>query len=162
MNAHDILSYGQRDVLAEFADLPSTQWGILVNTRWTVKDVLAHLLSFEVMLEEVLTSVDIPDADHPTLDDRNRDRAGFNDRQVDTRKSQTPDDLLRDMKATHQRVLALVDLLGPEKIREVGTIPWYGPEYSLDDYIVYSNYAHIREHVGQVKLALQRASEKIK
>ena len=38
----------------------------------------------------------------------------------------------------------------PETFRANGSIPWYGAEYCLDDYIVYTNYAHKREHCGQI------------
>jgi hypothetical protein len=37
-----------------------------------------------------------------------------------------------------------------EKIREAGTMPWYGNEYALDDYLVYSFYGHKREHCAQI------------
>jgi hypothetical protein len=33
-----------------------------------------------------------------------------------------------------------------------GTLPWYGPEYALDDFIVYSYYGHKREHSAQINV----------
>ena len=36
------------------------------------------------------------------------------------------------------------------QFRENGTLPWYGAEYSLDDFIVYTYYGHKREHAAQI------------
>jgi hypothetical protein len=35
-------------------------------------------------------------------------------------------------------------------LRQPGTLPWYGPEYALDDFLVYSFYGHKREHTAQI------------
>ncbi len=156
MNAPDILSYGHRDLLATFEKISDQQWSVGVNTTWTVRDVLAHMASYETLLEDALKFV-AGQSPTPMLDDMGRDQAGFNDRQVAARKDKSSAELLDELRRGHEHVLALVNTFGPEKLRQVGTIPWYGKEYSLDDFIVYANYAHIREHVGQVKLALQRA-----
>ena len=47
--------------------------------------------------------------------------------------------------------------IAPEVWREVGTIPWYGPEYSLDDLVVYQMYGHKREHDPQLGAVLERS-----
>ena len=39
-----------------------------------------------------------------------------------------------------------------ETLRQVGTLPWYGAEYALDDYLVYAFYGHKREHSGQISV----------
>ncbi len=31
-----------------------------------------------------------------------------------------------------------------------GPLPWYGPEYDLDDFIAYTFYGHKREHSAQI------------
>jgi hypothetical protein len=46
--------------------------------------------------------------------------------------------------------------IAPEVWREVGTIPWYGAEYSLDDLVVYQQYGHKREHDPQLSAVLER------
>ena len=47
-------------------------------------------------------------------------------------------------------MIELAARVPPEKCPEYGTIPWYGPEYCLDDFIFYTNYAQKREHSPQV------------
>jgi hypothetical protein len=54
--------------------------------------------------------------------------------------------------------MALADELGAERLRQPGTMPWYGPDYLLDDLIVHANYAHKREHCGEVRQFLLRST----
>ena len=67
------------------------------------------------------------------------------------RKGRAPQQILDEYTSAHERTVALAKELGADRLREVGTIPWYGPKYSIDDFIVYANYAHKREHLGQLK-----------
>jgi hypothetical protein len=46
--------------------------------------------------------------------------------------------------------------IAPEVWQEVGTIPWYGAEYSLDDLVVYQQYGHKREHDPQLSAVIER------
>jgi hypothetical protein len=80
-----------------------------------------------------------------------RGRAWFGDTQVLARKGRAPQQILDEYTSAHERTVALAKELGADRLREVGTIPWYGPKYSIDDFIVYANYAHKREHLGQLK-----------
>ena len=55
----------------------------------------------------------------------------------------------------HERVMRRAAAIAPETWREVGTIPWYGPQYSLDDLVVYQMYGHKREHDPQLGAVLE-------
>ncbi len=156
MNARDILEYGHRDVLQAFEGLTPDEWTrVGVTTRWTPKDLIAHLASFELFLEDALKSV-LGETPTPTLEAMGRDHAGFNDREVETRRAHAADRSLREYTEAHERVMALIDRLGPARLAETGTIPWYGDHYALDDLIVYANYAHKREHLAQLRMFLSR------
>lgn len=151
MNAQDILSYGHRDVLRAFEGLSVQEWNTVgVTTRWSPKDLLAHLASFELYLEDALKSV-LGISPTPTLEAMGKSPATFNDDQVEPRRSQTVDDTRKEYESAHERVMELLKQFTPEKLREAGTIPWYGSEYSIDDFIVYTNYAHKREHCAEIK-----------
>ena len=39
-----------------------------------------------------------------------------------------------------------------EVLRRPGTLPWYGAQYALDDFIVYQYYGHKREHTAQINV----------
>jgi hypothetical protein len=44
----------------------------------------------------------------------------------------------------------LINRIPAERCRQVGTLPWYGAEYALDDMLVYMYYGHKREHAAQI------------
>lgn len=151
MNAIDVLSYGHADVLRVFDGLPEADWSRTgVTTRWTPRDLLGHLASYERLLEEALREV-LGEGPTPTLDDMRSDPGGFNERQVGGRTGRAPDEVMTEYGDAHERVMDLVARFTPERLRENGTLPWYGPSYSIDDLIVYTNYAHKREHCAQMR-----------
>jgi hypothetical protein len=149
MNASDILKYGHLTVLGALEGLPEPDWepgGVC--GAWSVKNIIAHLASFELVLVDVLGGF-LEARVTPMLE---AFRAGdsFNDEQVELRKSRSVPDTLAEYVAAHERTIALVARIAPEKLREAGTLPWYGREYALDDFIVYSYYGHKREHCAQI------------
>jgi hypothetical protein len=52
--------------------------------------------------------------------------------------------------------MTLVAQIPAETLRATGTIPWYGPEYALDDLITYMYYGHKREHSAQIAVFRDR------
>lgn len=150
MNASDILKYGNATLLKSLEGLPEADW----NTPgacgyWSVRDIVAHLASYEQVLLEVLTSF-LGGGPAPYLERMGADDAGFNDKEVDARKGLSVQATLGEYSAAHARSMALVVRIPPETLRQAGTLPWYGLEYALDDYIVYAFYGHKREHSAQV------------
>jgi len=59
-------------------------------------------------------------------------------------------EVLRELNDTHAQVMSLVAQIPPETLRRTGTLPWYGIDHALDDFIVYTNYGHKREHSAQI------------
>ena len=149
MNALDVLKYGHQhvaDALHGLGDWDSPG----VTSQWSASDVLAHLASYERFLEEALLEVQGRGAG-PTLAAMRNDHRGFNESQVGGRRGQPVETIRREYEEAHARVMAAAESLGPGRLSEVGTIPWYGPGYSLDDLIIYANYAHKREHCAQLR-----------
>jgi uncharacterized protein (TIGR03083 family) len=156
MNAHDILMYGDRTLMSGLDGLPRASWtegGVC--GWWSVKDVLAHLTSFEICHAELMASF-IQPAPTPMLDQFREQRTEFNDVQVEAMKDRSPDDVLHAYRGAHEDLMQAVSQLPASTLAEVGTIPWYGEDYSLDDLLVYSNYGHKREHVAQITLFKDR------
>jgi hypothetical protein len=149
LNAKDILIYGQRTVLQTIDGFPEGEWETPgVCGVWSAKNVISHLASYEMVYRDVLSSF-LGNSSTPTLDEYLKGPE-FNDAQVDMRNGKSPSEALAELNAVHDEVIALIPRIAVEKLREVGTLPWYGKEYSLDDYIVYGNYGHKREHSAQI------------
>jgi len=59
-------------------------------------------------------------------------------------------EVLDEFNDAHAQVMSLAERIRPEVFRQVGTLPWYGMDYSLDDVLVYMYYGHKREHSAQI------------
>lgn len=146
MNAHDILFYGDRTLMASLDRVPEQERmtpGLI--GWWSARDTMAHLAIFEEGLVQLLESFlggPFPEM-LSNMDSRK------NDELVAQRKDKTFDELLQSYKMSRARVLELIKQIPPETLRRTGTIPWYGDEYSLDDFIVYTFYGHAREHAAR-------------
>ena len=66
------------------------------------------------------------------------------------RVDQPPESILAEYTSAHTRVITLAGRLPGSLWAQTGTIPWYGAEYSLDDFIVYQYYGHKREHSAEI------------
>ncbi len=149
MNAIDVLMYGQRTLTTAIARLSPEDWttpGALGT--WTAKDIVGHLGAFEVRFVEILAGfAGVPHEPRLVL----ADPETFNDDQAAVRADWPAETVLAELTDAHARVMDLARGIPEERWREVGTIPWYGPEYSLDDLVVYSMYGHKREHTPQLE-----------
>jgi uncharacterized damage-inducible protein DinB len=152
VNAADILKYGHLDVQKSVENLADSAWEIPeVTTKWSVKDTVGHLAAYELLLRDAFRSV-LGEKPTPYLDKTKIDHAGFNDSEAALRKSKTKEEIWKEYMDANAEVMKLFARFTPEKLREPGTIPWYGADYALDDFIVYANYAHKREHVGSIQI----------
>lgn len=148
MNASDILKYGHltfTGTLAGFPEAAREQSGACGS--WSVKDIVAHIASYELVLTDILNVAIDQNAATPYLSLFGKD---FNDSQVDARKNQNYAETLAEYNAAQARNMTLIAQIPAETLRQVGTIPWYGADYALDDLIVYQYYGHKREHSAQV------------
>ncbi len=151
MEVLDDLLYGQQTLLHEIAQVPEDRFNMPgVCGVWSVNDVIAHLASYEHLLVDVLCGV-IGDADTPTLD-LMMEVGGqvFNDEEVGRRQGHTTAELMDELKSTYAEAHDIARQIPAEVFRKIGTLPWYGAAYSLDDYITYTFYGHKREHSAQI------------
>jgi len=151
MDTQAILMYGHLWVHRHLEGLTDSQWETPgVCGIWSVKDVLAHLASFEWLLAEVFQTF-VDSGPTPVFDEYLKKQGDeFNGEQVALRQQKTPVEVLAEYDQAHERVRSLVRLLSEAQLRQPGTIPWYGNDYSLEDLIVYQYYGHKREHCAQI------------
>ena len=150
MNANDILKYGQLTVLQTLDGFPETELETAGACGfWSVKDIIAHLASYEEVLVDVLSGF-VGRHPTPSLDKFTGLGGQFNDTEVERRKGRTMSEVLDELKDAHAQVMSLAERIRPEVFRQVGTLPWYGMEYALDDVLVYMYYGHKREHSAQI------------
>ena len=157
MNPQDVLKYGHRTVMRTLEAFPRAQWYTPgACGRWSVKDLVAHLGSFELVLAEALENCLSP-GPTPLVDQFAGRDQDFNDEQVDRlRKDWTLEAALEEYLSAHRRVWAAASQIAPEIWEREGVFPWYGAEYDLEDFVVYAFYGHKREHTGQIQVFSDR------
>lgn len=150
MNAVDVLKYGQKTVLDTLKGFPEAEWdrpgacGV-----WSVKDIIAHLASYEHLLVEVLSGF-LEGGPTPYMEKAGTGLQQFNDEEVAARRDQSMGNVLTELNDVHAQAITLAVRIPAETYHQNGTLPWYGPEYDLDDFIVYTFYGHKREHSAQI------------
>ncbi len=164
MNPLDILKYGEATWQASLERIPAAAWerdGVC--GWWSIKHIIAHLASYEVLLEEILSGfTDQPIPAPLTSELGTGGPYAFNDAQVGLRETWSVAEVVREYQTAHQRALAVAQGVPPEIWSQVGTLPWYGADYALDDFIVYSYYGHKREHSAHVDVFADRLKEEKK
>ena len=155
MNHLDILRFGQRDIDGLIDRFDAAGWGAIALGTWTAKDLVGHLGAYELRFAEVL---ELFTDQQPSTALTRLPQSTFNDVQAAIRADWPVDAIVAELRDAHRRVMDLAPLIEPERWREVGTIPWYGPEYALDDLVVYTMYGHKREHAPQLEAVLEHVS----
>jgi hypothetical protein len=156
MNVLDMLKYGDQTLMGAVKDLPEADWEIAEALGyWSVKNIIAHMTSYEIFLEQVLNTFLGADS-IPLLEEMKQYGDGFNDEQVNRRQGYRVEEQLEEYHQAHGRVMELAAQIPAETFPQNGTIPWYGEDYCLDDFIVYTIYAHKREHSGHIDVFRDR------
>ena len=149
MNASEQLEKSNLLVIQVVDDLPETAWDMPgVCGNWSVKEIVAHLASYEHIVVEVLS---IFQKDQPTpsilkfLDQPDQ----FNAAEVAARKYETAQHVLDEYQDTQVEATSLLMQIPGEEVQRRGTIPWYGENACLADFIQ-RVYEHTQEHCAQI------------
>ena len=159
MNSTDVLKYGHSFVMRTIEPLPLTHWDVEgVCGVWSVKDIIGHFAAYEHLLTEVLSPFANITIDNSLMQQMGQlGTGGFNNTQATSRKDHTAEQVLAEYIETYTYNQEQIVPKVPAAIwSQVGAIPWYGTEYSLDDYIVYSFYGHKREHCAEINVFKDR------
>jgi len=148
MHSTDLLFYGHRSLMRGLDGIQPDAWqqdGVC--GVWSVKDVMAHMASYERMLGEVLGTF-LGHLEKPTWEIYQAGN-GANDREVEARLEHNQSQVLEEYEVARNIVDERIQLIPQETMREAGTIPWYGDKFDLEDYVIYVGYGHKREHAAQ-------------
>lgn len=152
MHPVDVLKYGNLTVLRVVEGLPADDWNTAgVCGWWSVREIIAHLASFEhLLIESLEIAGGARDGYGPTLRAWFRDGQAFNDQQVAGRAALSPEETLADYATAQAQTIALAAALPSEAWLQTGFLRAYGPEYDPHDFITYAIYGHKREHAAQI------------
>ena len=128
-------------------------WEAPALGAWTTKDLVGHLGAFEARFADVLATFA---GETPVTDLVRADPGTFNDDQAAIRRDWPVAAVVSELRDAFARGIGVARRIPAETWTRVGSIPWYGPEYALDDLAVYSMYGHKREHAPQIEAVLDR------
>jgi hypothetical protein len=152
MNPRDVLRYGQREIDSVIDRYDASDWERIALGVWTAKDLVGHLGAFEVRFLEIVQQFV---GEEPATNLRDLPGATFNDEAAAARTAWPVERVVAELRDAHAGIMARIDRIPAETWREAGTIPWYGPEYALEDFVVYNQYGHKREHAPQLRAVLE-------
>ena len=149
MNVSEVLQNGNLLVIRALDGLPENEWDIPgACGDWSVKDIVAHLASNEHIIVDVLNT--FQGSELPSSVERWMNaRSAFNASEVEERKYAMAQHVMDEYQNTQVEAASLIMQLPPEKVQQAGTMPWYGTQYSLADFIS-EMYQHIYEHCAQI------------
>lgn len=153
MNLDDVLKYGHATVLSTVDGLTDAQCDVSgVCGIWSVRQIIAHLASHELLMIDALSSLLDANTPTPALDAFGVQKLAFNDIEVEKRQDNTYAEIVDEYKANAARVKELAARIPLEQRRTAGLFAWYGKEYDLEDLVAYSVYGHKREHCAQINV----------
>lgn len=159
MNADDMLKYGHQTLMnalnriqPEHADLKEA------CGSWSVKDLVIHLNASQLVLIDSIRQMH-GETDLPNLDYMLNSGPDYNDKVVAEQQSKNYEEVLADYQAAYEESREQLAKVEEATRRQNGALAWYGDAYDLDDFIVFTIYAHKREHSGQIDIFADRMEQ---
>lgn len=152
MNTAEMLDNIHLRTIKALDDLPELQWDIPgACGNWTVKEIVAHLTSYELALAEGLKTFLGQPSTHSYISRLLEDRAKFNEEEVEKRKYDTAQHVMDDYNDAQIQTVPLLQQIPTEKLQQKGTA-----DRSLNDFIT-SFYNHVSEHCAQIEIFRNRS-----
>jgi DinB superfamily len=149
MNVTDMLEQSHLQVIQVLDDLPELAWDIPEACGdWSVKDIIAHLASYERVLIDALNTFSGA-APTPYLHKFLSDSAAFDAAEVEVRKYQTPQHIEDEYQELQVQSSALLASIPANTVWQTGTMPWSRTHRCLGDFI-HTMCEHTREHCAQI------------
>jgi hypothetical protein len=159
----DLLEQAHLMALRSVEGLPILGWHIPgVYGGWSVKDSFAHFTSCEYVLLDVMASV-MGETRTPALDRWLTNREQYDSLGVARRQNKMVQAVLDEYNDVHLETINQLIRVPDDKLRQNGTLPWYGDEYDLEQFIAYVFYHHKRDlsdHIAAFRDRMLRAMAK--
>ena len=149
MNISNLLENSNLMVIQAVDNLNEVDWEIPgVCGEWSVKDIIAHLASYERVVVDVLNTFL---GSTPTAYSMRwiNQPAEFNKAEVEARKYHTAQHVEDEYQDLQVQATSLLAQIPEETISKTGTMPWYKQDCCLADFINMV-YEHTCEHCDQI------------
>jgi uncharacterized protein (TIGR03083 family) len=159
MSITDVLDKSHVLVMETIDDLPETQWDVPgACGDWSVKDIIAHLTAYEVLLRDALKTFAGSEPTAYLLAFAKDNQDHFNAAAVARHRYATAQQIEDDYNEAQMQTTSLLAQIPAGKAAQKGTVPWFGPDLSLAE-LVNDLYTHTREHCEQIKRFRERTRD---
>ena len=129
-------------------NLNEGEWDVpIAENSWTVKNIIAHLASYEHLLVEMFNVVLETSSDTPYLTQYRTQYADFNKIQVEARANSTAQQVVDEFEEVQAEATSLLARIPVETIEKKGTLG--DKERSLGD-VVSNLTGHIQRHCAEI------------
>ncbi len=148
MNVAENLENAHLLVIQSVDNLNEAEWEVpIAEDSWTVKDIIAHLASYEHLLVEMFDVVLGTSSETPYLTQYRTQHADFNKIQVEARANHTAQQVVDEFEEVQAEATSLLARIPVETIEKKGTLG--DKERSLGDTV--SNLTgHIQRHCAEI------------
>jgi hypothetical protein len=159
----DLLEQAHVAALRSVDGLPILGWHIPgVYGDWSVKDIFAYFTSCQYVMLDIFASV-TGETRTPALDRWLKNRERYDAVGVARRRNHMVQVVLDEYNDVHMETINQLIRIPDQLLRQKGTLPWYGEEYDLEQFITYVFYHHMRDladHIAAFRDRMLRAMSK--
>jgi DinB superfamily len=149
MDASELLQKNNLMVIQVVDGFPEAGWDMSgACGEWSVKDIIAHLASYEHVATDVLNTFQAGEPS-PILLKFLHNLDEFNDAEVAAREYLTAQQVMDEYQDTQVEATSLLMQIPDDKVKQIGTMPWYNQNTCLADFVYLLN-EHTREHCLQI------------
>ncbi len=124
-------------------------WGVRATSKWTVKDVVAHMVGWEKESVKTLREFKENGTDNPWFMKKDADYTEFNDGAVLFYSEYSPEQLLAEWEKLQNELEMLIKNIGEDILRARPDMEWVFDE-SKD-----GHEGHYEHHLKQIKEAIK-------
>ena len=159
MSATETLDNCHLYVIQTLDDLNEVEWDIPgVVGNWSVKDIVAHLTSYEHFLLEVLQAFSGQAADKTYSTAYRQGREQFNASQVEQRKYETAQHVMDEYQDTQMQTSSLLAQIPADMVTKPETVLISSGMVSMEQFVEILA-KHARTHCDQIRTFRQREKQ---
>ena len=150
MHATEILENSHLYVIQTVDDLPEPMWDLPgVSGERSAKDVLAHLISYELLLIDALNTIH-GETPSPYILRWKSSQADFALEAINARRYHTAQQVTNEYQDVMLQSTALLAELSPEQIDQPGTLSWLSDGKSSVADLIDIVTSHVRQHCEEI------------
>ena len=145
-------------VIQTLDNLPELEWDMpIAENSWTVKEIVAHLASYEHLLVDICHIALHDSSSTPYATQFAEQGADFNQTQVAAYSNHTAQQVIDEFEEVQAEVTGLLAQIPAETLEKKGILP-VRAERSLSDFVSVLS-EHIRRHCDEIKAFRNREKQ---